>query len=224
LASALSLEDQILVALRRITRAVDLRSRMLLQDYGLTAPQLAVLHAISRFQPAKPGKIAREIHLGQPTVTGILRRLEHRGLIQRAPGEHDRRSVDITLTQEGQRVLHEAPSPLQEQFLRKLCALEDWERDGVRATLQRIADMMDAGGIVPAPVLSSELAEAMAVPVPLHLEETGGNAQPRHSDPNDLAVEQRPDPFAGILRTRHSSVRERQGPTSAKPVSDGPAG
>jgi hypothetical protein len=58
----------------RASRASDLHSRMTLEEYKSTAPQVDVLHAISRRQPAKPGEIAQEIHLGQPTVTGILRR------------------------------------------------------------------------------------------------------------------------------------------------------
>lgn len=179
LPSALSLEDQILVALRRITRAIDLRSRTLLQDYGLTAPQLTSLHAISRLQPVKAGEIAREIHLGQPTVTGILTRLEHRGLIRRTRGERDRRSVDVKLTDEGERVLRDAPSLLQDQFLQKLTELKEWERTQILATLQRIADMMDAGAIDVAPVLSSELVDATAGHVPLHFEDMG--AEPEDS-------------------------------------------
>ena len=39
----LSLEDQIVVALRRISQAIDVWSRCLWQDYGLTSPQLATL-------------------------------------------------------------------------------------------------------------------------------------------------------------------------------------
>jgi DNA-binding MarR family transcriptional regulator len=170
-ASVLSLEDQILVALRRITRAIDLRSRTLLQDYGLTAPQLVSLQAISRLQPAKAGEIAKEIHLGQPTVTGILTRLEHQGLIQRTRAERDRRSVDVTLTDDGERVLRDAPSPLQDQFLQKLAELKEWERTQILATLQRIADMMDAGAIEAAPVLSSELVDATAGHAQLHIED-----------------------------------------------------
>ncbi|MBC8873668.1 MAG: MarR family transcriptional regulator [Planctomycetes bacterium] len=185
LASALSLEDQILVALRRITRAIDLRSRTLLQDYGLTAPQLTSLHAISRLQPVKAGGVAKEIHLGQPTVTGILTRLEHRGLIQRTRGERDRRSLNVRLTEEGERVLRDAPSLLQDQFLQKLAELKEWERTQILATLQRIAGMMDAGAIDAAPVLSSELVDATAGDAPFHIEET--EAQP------DTSPESPPD-------------------------------
>lgn len=168
--NSLTLEDQILVALRRIMRAIDLRSRTLLQDYGLTAPQLTALHAISRLQPVTASVLAKDIHLGQPTVTGIVTRLERRGLIERNRGERDRRSVNISLTEEGERVLRDAPSLLQDQFLQKLGGLKEWERTQILATLQRIADMMDAGAIDAAPVLSSELVDATAH-APLHLEE-----------------------------------------------------
>ena len=47
----LSLEDQVIVALRRISRAIDLHSHFLVQRYGMTAPQLAALrgrHAAAR--------------------------------------------------------------------------------------------------------------------------------------------------------------------------------
>lgn len=139
-----SLEDQIVVALRRITRANDLRSRMLLQHYGLTSPQLAALKAIEGLQPVTAGRVASEIHLGHPTVTGILNRLENRGLLRRVRGDADRRSVSISLTDEGLRVLTDSPPQLQDRFQDELSELEPWERTQILATLQRIADMMDA--------------------------------------------------------------------------------
>jgi DNA-binding MarR family transcriptional regulator len=167
----MTLEDQIVVALRRITRAIDLRSRLLLQDHGLTAPQLTALQAIARLEPVAAGTIADRIHLARPTVTGILDRLEKRGLINRVRGQRDRRSVEISLSDEGRAVLDRAPSLLQDQFRDKLLRLPEWERTQILATLQRIADMMDATKIEAAPVLSSELADASVAHIPLHVEE-----------------------------------------------------
>jgi DNA-binding MarR family transcriptional regulator len=166
-----TLQDQILMALRRITRAIDLRSRSLLQDYGLTAPQLATLNTVFRLQPVTVGDIAREIHLGKATVTGILNRLEKRRLIQRARGDQDRRSVVVSLTPEGQQTLSAAPSLLQDEFQHELDKLKEWERTQILATLQRIADMMDASGIEAAPLLTSELADATLNQGALHVEE-----------------------------------------------------
>ena len=160
--SPLSLEDQVIAALRRIGRAIDLHSRLLLKKYGLTAPQLAALQAIQRLQPMTAGAVAREIHLGQATVTGILSRLERHGYILRTRGSNDRRSVLVELTPEGCRLAKEAPSPLHERFRTELSRLQEWERTMILATLQRIASMMDAEEITAEPVLLPDVTGASA--------------------------------------------------------------
>ncbi|MBN1589333.1 MAG: MarR family transcriptional regulator [Pirellulales bacterium] len=157
---SLDLETQVIAALRRISRAIDLHSRMLLKTCGLTSPQLTALHAVRRMQPVTVGALAREIHLGQATVTGILSRLESRGLVMRTRGSQDRRSVLVELTETGADLVSEAPSPLQERFHQALSRLEEWERTMILATLQRIATMMDAEQIEAVPMLASGTAGA----------------------------------------------------------------
>lgn len=166
----LSLEDQVIAALRRITRAIDLHSRLLLKTSGLTAPQLTALQSVRRLQPVTVGALAREIHLGHATVTGILTRMEDRGLVVRTRGSHDRRSVLVELTAEGDKIVKEAPSPLQERFHQELSRLQEWERTMILATLQRIASMMDAEEIEAAPVLVTGVAAAPEEDVSRYLE------------------------------------------------------
>jgi len=155
----LTLDDQIVVALRRITRAIDLHSRMLLHDHGLTAPQLMALRAISRRQPVAAGEISRVMHLGQPTLTGVLDRLERRGLVRRSRDARDRRSVNLSLTDEGSRVLQASPSLLQDRFRQRLGDLPQAQRTRILATLQQIADMMDAGEVEATPLLDAAIPE-----------------------------------------------------------------
>jgi DNA-binding MarR family transcriptional regulator len=150
----LGVEDQVIVALRRITRAIDLHSRELMQQIGLTAPQLAALKAIARLQPVTVGALAKSIHLSQATLSGILTRLETRILVSRVRSVSDRRTVVVELTEEGRAVLENAPSLLQDQFRRELLKLQDWEQTQMLAALQRIATMMDAEGIDAAPILA----------------------------------------------------------------------
>jgi DNA-binding MarR family transcriptional regulator len=170
MSNALPLEEQVIVALRRITRAIDLHSRLLLQKNGLTIPQLAALQAIQGLQPITVGALAREIHLGPATVTGILGRLENRGLVNRTRGDLDRRSVVVQLTDEGAKLVAEAPSLLQDQFRRELAKLQEWEQTMILATLQRIASMMDAEDIEAAPVLVPGVASAVPEDVARYLE------------------------------------------------------
>ena len=166
----LSVEQQVIVALRKITRAIDLHSRRLLKQCGLTSPQLVALQAVDRLEPISVGALAQEIHLGQATVTGILRRLEDRRLVSRSRGDADRRSVLASLTADGRRIAQTAPSPLQERFHLELSRLEEWEQTQILATLQRIGAMMGAGDLEAAPLLVSGAASAPAEHVTDYLE------------------------------------------------------
>ena len=168
--SQLGLEDQVIVALRRITRAIDLHSRELMQHVGLTAPQLAALQEIGRLQPITVGALAKSIHLSQATLTGVCTRLENRNLVYRARSVSDRRNVVLELTEAGQAILEDAPSLLQDHFRHELLGLQQWEQNQMLASLQRIAAMMDAEEIDAAPMLATGAATATSEEVSQFLE------------------------------------------------------
>ena len=180
----LNIEDQVIAALRRITRAIDLHSKGLVNEIGLTAPQLATLLAVRRLHPITVGALAKSVHLSQATMTGILNRLEKRGVVERARSGNDRRSVVIKLTDTGDQLLDKAPSLLQDRFRRELLTLQEWERTQMLSTLQRIASMMDAEDIDASPVLAvgdvtpsttESVAEPSSEAVKQHLEADGSS-------------------------------------------------
>ena len=155
------------MALRRITRAIDLHSKGLVHEIGLTAPQLATLQAVRRLHPITVGALAKSVHLSQATMTGILNRLEKRGVIERERSGSDRRSVVIKLTNQGEQIIEDAPSLLQDRFRRELLTLQEWEQTQMLSTLQRIASMMDAEDIDASPVLAvGEVSSSVAHPKP----------------------------------------------------------
>lgn len=172
------LENDILAAIRRIVRAVDLRSKALIRGHRISGPQLVTLREVARMGPVPVNALARAVSLSQPTVTGILNRLERGGLVRRERGQKDRRTVLCTVTPQGAGVLGDAPSLLQDRFRRELSRLEEWECNQMLATLQRIATLMDAESLEAAPVLTTEsLAPAdhtdeAGVPSSTHDEET----------------------------------------------------
>lgn len=145
--------DDVLVALRRIMHATDLYSKKLSKTAGLTAPQLLILQAVRDLGDVTIGTLARHISLSQATVTTILDRLEKRGLVYRERSTVDKRKVHAHLTEAGEQVLNDAPTPLQLSFTQRFQQLEDWEQSMITAALQRVADMMDAGELDASPVL-----------------------------------------------------------------------
>jgi DNA-binding MarR family transcriptional regulator len=149
----LTIEDEIVAALRRIIRGVDLHSRHLVHEVGLTWPQLATLRAAERQGDCSIGALARAVRLGQPTLTGIVQRLERAGYVRRSPHAQDGRSVNISITPSGRDLLNRAPSLLQDRFHAELAKLRDWERFQTLASLQRIAEMMDVEALDASPLL-----------------------------------------------------------------------
>ena len=149
------LEDQVLVALRRIIRATDIHSRRLAKETGLTTPQLVILRAVAATEGPTVSEIARSVSLSQATVTTLLNKLEARQAVARERSQEDRRRVNVRLTPEGENILRSAPLPLQDQFADRFQSLETWEQYQLVASLERIANMMDAEALDAAPLLAT---------------------------------------------------------------------
>jgi DNA-binding MarR family transcriptional regulator len=146
--------DEVLVALRQIIRAIDMHSKRLIKEAGLTAPQLLLLKGINELGQISMRQLANHTNMSQATATTIMDRLESRGLVQRIRSQTDKRKVHATLTEQGQLLLAQAPTPLQVHFIQRFQALEVWEQTLLLSSLQRISHMMNASGIDAAPVLS----------------------------------------------------------------------
>ncbi len=147
--------DQVLLAIRQITQAIDLHSRYLAKHHGLTGPQLIILKQIGKTGEMTVSEVAKAISLSQSTVTGILARLEKRGMIVRRKSEADRRAVKVDLTPECRQFLSAAPPPLQEKFLVGFNNLDSWEQLMILSALQRLVQLMNADDIHAAPILAT---------------------------------------------------------------------
>ena len=153
-------DEELLIALRKIIRAIGLRSKQLSKEVGITGPQLLVLLAIEKQAGSMVREIADTVNLSAATITSILDRLESRGFVQRIRSTEDKRRVGVNLTDLGKQTLAKAPLPLQEEFTSQFGHLELWEQSQMVATMQRVANMMDAEHIDASPVLEvGSLAE-----------------------------------------------------------------
>lgn len=156
MASDESICRQVLVALRRIIRGIDLHSRVLIRDYGLTGPQLIVLEELARSKEViSVGQLAKSVNLSHATVTDILVRLEKRGVVQRTRSNSDKRRVLVQMTDLGLKILEKAPPLLQQRLTSEFVKLEDWEQTLILSSLQRIASMMEVRELEASPMLVS---------------------------------------------------------------------
>ena len=146
--------DELFISIRKIIRAIDLRSKKLSKEAGITGPQLLILQELQRIDGITAKDVSTNIHLSQATVTSILDRLEAKLFIQRVRSDSDRRRVALYLTDDGKQALLNAPQPIEDSFVEKFSALKDWEQYQLISSVEHIADMMGASEIDAAPVLN----------------------------------------------------------------------
>ncbi|WP_319410454.1 MarR family winged helix-turn-helix transcriptional regulator [uncultured Cohaesibacter sp.] len=136
----------VLKSIRTIARALDIHSRFLNKQSGLTLPQLIVLRCVRDLGEPTGSAISRQVDLSPPTVLGILDKLVAKGLIERTRPDTNRRIVISNLTEEGAALLKQAPSPLGDTFARHYFELPDGEREQIMTTLLHVAELTKDDG------------------------------------------------------------------------------
>jgi DNA-binding MarR family transcriptional regulator len=162
MARHLELDEQIVVALRRIAQAIDSHSRLLWKRHGLTAPQIGVLRELMAQGEMTPSQLSDALYLSQATMAGILARLEGKKYIRRQRDIKDRRSFLIRLTAAGSAAIQRAPPLLRDHFRSELRKLTQWEQTEMLAKLQRVAEMMQAPDVDELPFLFTEHMNGVA--------------------------------------------------------------
>lgn len=76
-------------------------SKRMGEELGVTGPQRLVIRMLGRFPGIAPGRLAEILHLHPSTLTGVLKRLESRGVIQRRIDPADGRRALLSLTAKG---------------------------------------------------------------------------------------------------------------------------
>jgi DNA-binding MarR family transcriptional regulator len=132
------------VAIRQIIRAIELHSKKMSKDFGLTSPQLMLMRAIQSDDKATIRQLSEKTNMSQATATIILDRLESSGRVVRIRNQQDKRKVHALLTESGHKMLAEAPGILQPGFLEQFQSLELWEQNLMLSSLQRLSRMMNS--------------------------------------------------------------------------------
>lgn len=130
-------------SIRQITRALDMRSKRVARETGLTIPQIVVLHAVRHFGQLTTAAISRQADLSPATTVIILDKLEARGLVERRRSTSDRRIVHTALTDHGAQILSEAPALLHRHFLDGFAQLPESERRAIVHAFRAVVSLLE---------------------------------------------------------------------------------
>jgi len=149
---------EILIKIRKIVRSINLESKKIQKEYGVSIPQVLCLSYL-RSSPgyrSTQGEIKKFLNLNSSTVSGIIDRLEKKGYLARLPRSGDKRVVNIVLTTSGDKLLKNIPSLLHEQLSSRLRRLSDEELLRVEKSLDTLVSLLDIGSVEASPMITIE--------------------------------------------------------------------
>jgi len=84
-------------SVRKIVRAVNLESKRIEKNFGISIPQLLILKYLNESPEYRSTmrNLREVLSLNASTVTGIVSRLESKGYIARLPDPKDKRSTPM---------------------------------------------------------------------------------------------------------------------------------
>lgn len=146
----------ILINIRKILRSVNLESKRIQKEFGLSIPQLLALNYLSNCHDyrATHSELAKYLNLNSSTLTGIISRLEKKGWVAKMPKQQDRRVVFILITTSGMQLLKGAPQLMHQRLSKKLEKLSVIEYQELGKAFDLLIKFMEIEDIEASPMLT----------------------------------------------------------------------
>lgn len=111
---------------------------------GFTGPQRLVIRMTGKFPGISAGELAQILHVHKSSLTGVLQRLEERGILKRATDPEDGRRAIFSLTAKGRELDTLRAGTVEQAVRRALARLSRARIDAARDVLATIADELTA--------------------------------------------------------------------------------
>ncbi|MBC8246991.1 MAG: MarR family transcriptional regulator [Deltaproteobacteria bacterium] len=144
--------ESIVGAIRRLNRAVYLDASRTSREFGLTRSQSGVLKILDTYGPLSSADLSRKLYMTPSNMTGIIDRLEKKGLVDRTRQPVDRRVVLITLTESGKDLSRQLPDSIERKLVSELIELSPEQIQMLSKAMNQIVHLMDAHGVEDTPL------------------------------------------------------------------------
>lgn len=146
----------ILIDIRKIVRSINLESKRIQKDFGISIPQLLCMGHLqaSSVKKVSHRELMNLLSLNSSTITGIINRLEKKGYVKRYAQKEDKRVTLIVLTAKGRKVAEKSPTALHDKLSEKIQSLPEATREMIRKSLQIIVQAMNIEALDASPMLT----------------------------------------------------------------------
>lgn len=124
-------------------------SKRMESTLGLTGPQRLVVRLVGRFPGITAGRLAQIMHVHPSTLTGVLKRMEKRGLIERKSDPLDGRKALFALTDAGRAMDVPAEGTVENAVERAITRMSPTRLMNAQDVLMALAEELGAGDAPP---------------------------------------------------------------------------
>lgn len=117
---------------------INLLFRANLSEYGITPAQYVLLYHLWEEDGLSPTQLAALSGLDASTVTGLLTRMEEKGLIKRKHSKDDRRGVNVWLTPQGAALQSDIERVIEASNEEVLSGMSGKDREFLKDCLKRM--------------------------------------------------------------------------------------
>jgi DNA-binding MarR family transcriptional regulator len=150
--------SEILLKIRKIVRSINLESKKVQKEYGVSIPQILCMEYLNRSEnyQATQKELRDYLSLNSSTVSGIINRLEKRGYLARLPKRADKRTTYIVMTSKGSELLNKTPMLLHEKLTKKLEDIPNGDTADINEALDLLIDYLGIDDVDASPVITVE--------------------------------------------------------------------
>jgi DNA-binding MarR family transcriptional regulator len=121
-------------------------SKRMAASIGVTGPQRLVVRIVGQHPGIPAGELASVLHMHPSTLTGVLKRLQSRGMIKRRIDPADRRRALFELTEKGRVIDRTRSGTVEAAVRRTLQHLAPARVAAAREVLSVLAERLDDEG------------------------------------------------------------------------------
>lgn len=145
--------------IRRIVRSIHIESKQIQKQYGVSIPQVLCLDFLNQAPnfTVSQKDLKNYLNLNASTVSGIVQRLEAKGLIAKISKGGDKRITHWILTAIGARLLQTIPRLLHQLLAMKLDELPQNEVLEIQASLEKLTHMLKIEKMDASPMITADL-------------------------------------------------------------------
>lgn len=109
---------------------------------ALSRQHISILFVLDKTEASPVSEVGKTLNISKPQMTILTDKLIEKSLIKRLQDKNDRRVINISITEEGSKLLEEFKRMIKENIKEKLSSLNDTDLKELSDALEKVKSLL----------------------------------------------------------------------------------